>query len=1023
MDRTTVFTKTAKGLMEATGKTSHLSRDIRAVLKEVDGRATVELLQTRLGKMSEAKLQEALETLMKDDFVREFSTAASSVAPTTARTAPPPPRAPAASGDEDLDFTSAIPSSPRVDKRAEEAAKQKAQAAAVAAEARAKAEAAARAKAAAEAAARAKAEAEAKAKAQAAARAKAEAEAKARAEAAARAKAEADARAKREAEERARKEAEEKARREADELRAKLEEERKAREEAERKAREEAERQRREAEEKARREADALRAKIEEERKAREEAERKAKEEAERQRREAEEKARREADELRAKLEEERKAREEAERKAKEEAERRAREDAERKAREDEERKAKEEAERRAREDEERNAKEESERRAREDEERKAKEEAERKAREEAERARLEAEERAKREAEDRARREAEEAQRRANEEARRKAQEAAERERREAEEKAAQQPPEPAGSALDDLVKIETDFDAVLKASAGAPQEAAKRPAGPDDLLQKAAEELERRQAEEQARAAEEKARAKAEAEAEAKRAEEEGRRKGKGQEWKKAAPVGAEEHLSSQAEAQALLDEQNAETERHFADMEKELEAEQAAAPVPKKTPEPQEPSPARKKKEAKESARAAAAAAAAQAREAELEFEPAPAPYRLRINWGKPVALGLFLLIVLGLVGVNFISFDGSIPQFEKAAGAYLQQPVKIKSLHLSLVPRPHWRMDGVSVGNEGQLKVARVNAVAELGSMFSDKKAFSSIELDSPVLGEQGLLALLFGKPAGRDFKVASIVAKNAKLESKTFILPALDAKIALGEDGAWQKIALETPDHKTSLTLKPEGDGAALEVETNAFSLPFHPSFILENFVASGQIRRGELRLKEFKGGIFDGYLSGNANLKWGAGWSLDGEISVRAMDPGKFAPALLDQGRLEGKAAYSMRAKSYDELYDAPRLEGSFDILKGNVLGIDLGRMLQGGGAGGKTAYAELTGGFVREAGRTQLRQINLVSGPVSAGGSAEVDAAKRISGRFVVELKSPVAHARANLTLSGTLQEPHFSR
>ena len=41
MDRTTVFTKTAKGLMEAAGKTSVLSRDMRTLLKEIDGKATV----------------------------------------------------------------------------------------------------------------------------------------------------------------------------------------------------------------------------------------------------------------------------------------------------------------------------------------------------------------------------------------------------------------------------------------------------------------------------------------------------------------------------------------------------------------------------------------------------------------------------------------------------------------------------------------------------------------------------------------------------------------------------------------------------------------------------------------------------------------------------------------------------------------------------------------------------------------------------------------------------------------------
>ena len=141
------------------------------------------------------------------------------------------------------------------------------------------------------------------------------------------------------------------------------------------------------------------------------------------------------------------------------------------------------------------------------------------------------------------------------------------------------------------------------------------------------------------------------------------------------------------------------------------------------------------------------------------------------------------------------------------------------------------------------------------------------------------------------------------------------------------------------------------------------------------------------------------------------------------MDPARFAPALLEEGKLEGKAVYAMRAKSYDGLFAAPRLEGSFAIRKGALLGVDLGRLLQGGGVGGKTAFAELTGSFVREAGKTQLRQIQLVAGPVSAGGSADADAGKRISGRFAVEIKSPVAQARADLAVSGTLREPRFNR
>jgi len=345
------------------------------------------------------------------------------------------------------------------------------------------------------------------------------------------------------------------------------------------------------------------------------------------------------------------------------------------------------------------------------------------------------------------------------------------------------------------------------------------------------------------------------------------------------------------------------------------------------------------------------------------------------------------------------------------------------VKIKTLHLSLVPMPHWRLDGVSAGSQGQLTVERINAFAELGSMFSEQKAFRSIELESPQLSEEGLFALLFGKPQGQDLKVTSISVKNGKLDSKTIILPALDAKISMGEDGAWKRIALETPDHKTSLLLEPKGEGAQLEVETNVFSPPFGPTFLLENFSAKGMIGRDQLSLSEFKGAIYGGYLSGSANLKWGANWSLGGEVSARAMDPGRIVPALFEEGTLEGKAAYAMRAKSYDDLFAAPRLEGTFTVLKGSLIGVDLARLLQGGGMGGKTAFAELGGSFVRDGGRTQLAQLRLSSGPVSASGSADADARKNVAGRFSVELKSPVAQARANLALSGTLREPRFSR
>jgi hypothetical protein len=390
MNRRSILTKTGKGLMEATGKTSNLSRDLRNILKEMDGKVSVSELTEKFPKLGESKLLEALSSMERDGYVREFVGKQEEG-----------PRAPVASGPgsqslgdgSDLDFTAFTPAKPNA--KANEDARLQAQAQEIARQAqatRAREELAAKA-------ARAKAEADLKARQAAAAKPAApvtppfagilgagpDAQVRAQADAQARAQAEALERARREAEEKARRDAEEKARREA-EARAKAEIEAAIKREADARAlREIQERTRREEEEKARREAET-RAKLEAEQRVKREAE-------ERTRREIEERARKEVEE----------------RIRREEVERRRREEEEHARREAEER----------------------ERRKREEEER-ARREAERQARIEAEtRTRVDAEVRGKREAEERARREEEEHRR---EQQRKRAEEEA-RKRREAEE------------------------------------------------------------------------------------------------------------------------------------------------------------------------------------------------------------------------------------------------------------------------------------------------------------------------------------------------------------------------------------------------------------------------------------------------------------------------------------------------------------------------------------------------------------------------------------------------------------
>src|SRR2546425_7510925 len=421
-----IYSKSGKGVQEASGKTSLLKREHRAVLAAIDGRATLADVAQKSGNEYDADFQRLIIQLDKDGFIREVSSGtAASPAAAAAR--------PAGKLDTaiDLDFSSLAssqkantepqptrPSPPPAPRAVDMAAKAAAERRAKEQESalhRARKEAEEKALAERE---RQRAEAEAKVRAETEAKLRVEAEKKLREETAHKARADAVAKAQGL---KAKLDAERKAREEAE---RRLEEERRAREEVERKAREEAERIRQEAEEQARREAEALLRQIEEARKAREEAERSTREEMARARQERDERASRAeerkhkqpegpaeappprpqaaaagdkfADSLFADLESFNK-REEESRKQDEETERAKKEERLRKAREMEERRAREEEEQRkaeekqlAREEGERRAKEEEERLARENEERERKfrEEEDKRARESEERSR-----------------------------------------------------------------------------------------------------------------------------------------------------------------------------------------------------------------------------------------------------------------------------------------------------------------------------------------------------------------------------------------------------------------------------------------------------------------------------------------------------------------------------------------------------------------------------------------------------------------------------------------------------------
>ena len=120
---------------------------------------------------------------------------------------------------------------------------------------------------------------------------------------------------------------------------------------------------------------------------------------------------------------------------------------------------------------------------------------------------------------------------------------------------------------------------------------------------------------------------------------------------------------------------------------------------------------------------------------------------------------------------------------------------------------------------------------------------------------------------------------------------------------------------------------------------------------------SGSATRQGMIVSGWDGAALGGVLSGNARIRWTDDWSIDGELRGRAIDAGKFAPALVSGGRAEGRGTVSMNGSDVSALAASARIRGTFTVVKGALANVDLSRIVQTGNpqAGGKTPFSELT--------------------------------------------------------------------
>ena len=397
-----------------------------------------------------------------------------------------------------------------------------------------------------------------------------------------------------------------------------------------------------------------------------------------------------------------------------------------------------------------------------------------------------------------------------------------------------------------------------------------------------------------------------------------------------------------------------------------------------------------------------------------------------------WNALRRLSLFTLLVSAfaavgviVVGAFFTLYRPDLSRIEAALSTQLGEAVTIGDADLDLWPTPALILRNVGIGKEPRFKARAVRVVVNASALMGANLKVSQVEVQNAVITTD----FFWSRGNGSIRPAASASFDRVDFTGLTLVdphwsIPQLTASAALEKSGHLRSLQVLDASGSATLTFAPGSkDQAVIVLNLGAFQ-PDPTSMRIANLIAEGTMTRDEMLIKEFKGQSAGGSLRGEARLRSGPRWSLDGTVEARGVDLAMVAPPLFQPSKANGKARFSMSAKSLDTLFTAPTIIGNASFSKGVIVGIDIPRSVQeSANAGNTTSFDEGTATFQWRNGRLNIAGMRLIDGKYAADGSAEVDGRGHLTGMLAATVELADGPMTSRFAIGGTLLQPKINR
>ncbi|HEX4859417.1 MAG TPA: hypothetical protein VFV17_10390 [Usitatibacteraceae bacterium] len=404
-------------------------------------------------------------------------------------------------------------------------------------------------------------------------------------------------------------------------------------------------------------------------------------------------------------------------------------------------------------------------------------------------------------------------------------------------------------------------------------------------------------------------------------------------------------------------------------------------------------------------------------------------------------KWVLTGLIALVVVGLVTIHVMPLGAASNRLAKAMGEWLHDDVSADGMHIRLFPRPYVSLEQLAIGKVQDAKATGVKLYMDIGSVFGDKFAIETLEIGEASISADALLRVpKWGdsENRGKGVTIGKVVIKNVKLEVKGIAIDPFDAELALDKSGKIVKAGARVRSGKWSADFSPSKGSAEqpaapgewqVDFSARAAQLPFGAPVPVASVNAVGILSGDTLTFPKFDAKLLDGAANGSLKVEWKGGYALAAEINAERIKLEQltevFTRDISIAGRMDGQFTLAASAPTLVELLDRPVINGTFAAKDGSVGNVDLVQAMRSpGSVGGQTKFAEMSGQLRAGDGMIRYEKLKLSGGVLQASGSIAVQhASGNLTGSLGAELRSSVAQDRASFSVSGKTSRPALKR